>query len=161
MKICVRCKNEFQTSDFGINRATKDGLNRYCKKCNSILAKEDQGRNPERVYATKIKYQINHPEVALFLAARTRARKFGLPFDLEKSDIVIPKVCPYLEVPFDFTPHKGWKFNAPSVDRIVPELGYTKVNIEIVSSLANRMKSNATPEQMIKFAEGILKRNEH
>ncbi len=35
--------------------------------------------------------------------------------------------------------------------------GYTKDNIQVISRLANQMKANADKEQMIKFAEWILK----
>ena len=38
-------------------------------------------------------------------------------------------------------------------DRIIPELGYVEGNLVIVSDLANRIKTNATPEQIIKVGE--------
>ena len=51
---------------------------------------------------------------------------------------------------------------SPSIDRIIPELGYVKGNVQIICMLANRIKSNATPDQVIqvgtyfkKIAEGV------
>jgi len=52
---------------------------------------------------------------------------------------------------------QGRKDTAYSIDRIVPTLGYIKGNIQIISELANRMKSNASVEQLLTFAQGILK----
>jgi hypothetical protein len=37
---------------------------------------------------------------------------------------------------------------AASLDRIVPELGYVKGNIAVISNRANSLKSNATLEEL-------------
>jgi hypothetical protein len=38
--------------------------------------------------------------------------------------------------------------NSPSLDRIVPEKGYVAGNIRVISQRANRIKSNATVEEL-------------
>lgn len=80
--------------------------------------------------------------------AKQRARKFGHAFDLDKSDIVIPDVCPVLGIPLVWG--EGMNDGSPSLDRKVPSLGYTKGNVAVISNLANRIKSNATSEQVLK-----------
>ena len=56
----------------------------------------------------------------------------------------------------------GGSYNSPSIDRIIPDLGYIKGNIHWVSKLANNIMSSATPDQVIqvgtyfkKIAEGV------
>ena len=71
--------------------------------------------------------------------------------------IEYPKVCPVLRIKL------GWKLkgngghdNSPSLDRIDSTKGYVKGNVMIMSTLANRMKSNATIEQLNQFSRYYL-----
>jgi hypothetical protein len=41
------------------------------------------------------------------------------------------------------------------LDKIIPELGYVKGNVRIISTLANTMKSNAIKDQLLTFAKNI------
>lgn len=79
--------------------------------------------------------------------ARYRARIKGLPFNIDKSDVVIPDVCPVLGIPL-FTSHGKHTDNSPSLDRVVPSLGYVKGNVVVISNLANTIKTNATWDQI-------------
>lgn len=87
------------------------------------------GRSKDKVYA-------------MLRAARTRADLEGLPFDIGFEDLVIPSVCPVLGIPMEFgglrSPY------TPSLDRIIPLLGYTKGNVRVISWRANKLKSDAT-----------------
>lgn len=87
--------------------------------------------------------------------AKYRAKKQSLPFNLEKSDIVIPKICPVLGTELSVLGVDPYKFpeSIPSLDKIIPNLGYVKENIQVISLLANRMKSNATPDQLSNFGK--------
>lgn len=78
--------------------------------------------------------------------ALQRAKRFGLPFDLTEDDIEIPEVCPVLGVPLQ----RGHLDYAPSLDRTIPERGYVRGNVIVVSALVNRIKSNATADQILK-----------
>ena len=88
-------------------------------------------------------------EYRLFKGAAHRAKEDQLPFDLDVTDIVIPNVCPLLKIPLLKTNTEGGPFmNSPSLDKIIPKLGYVKGNIQVVSFKANTMKSNATLEEI-------------
>jgi hypothetical protein len=86
----------------------------------------------------------------LFRSARKRAVKKGLEFNIELKDIYIPEKCLILKVPLIC----GTRY-APSVDRVYPDKGYIKGNIAIISTLANSMKANATPKELLIFAKNI------
>ena len=47
------------------------------------------------------------------------------------------------------------KYYSPSLDRIDPNRGYTKDNIIVMSYRANRIKNDATKEEIKKLAEWI------
>ncbi len=102
--------------------------------------------------AKHIERKLNNPALYLLKYARSRAKHDNLDFSIILEDIVIPEVCPYLGTPIQM-------FNrqyAASLDRIDSSRGYTKDNIQVISYLANRMKSNATEEQLLAFAKGVL-----
>lgn len=75
-------------------------------------------------------------------------------------DIQIPDKCPYLgyKIELDREKNKRTRYG-PSVDRIDSSKGYVKGNIEVTSYQANKMKNDATREELIDFAVGILKRH--
>jgi uncharacterized protein (DUF433 family) len=86
--------------------------------------------------------------------AKARAKKHGLPFNITEDDIEIPVFCPALGIKLERGEQgKGHFDNSPSLDKIVPEKGYVKGNVVVVSMLANRLKSNATIEQLRDLAD--------
>jgi hypothetical protein len=83
------------------------------------------------------------PERLMFINIKSRARRAGIPFNLEFEDIVIPAVCPLLGIPL----MRGVGAPAPSspsLDKIIPSLGYVKGTVQVISQKANAMKQNAT-----------------
>lgn len=86
--------------------------------------------------------------------AKVRANKNGLDFTLNPDNLVIPDICPILQIPL-FTGTKGDYSNSPSLDRIDNTKGYVDGNVAIISSLANSMKNCATIEQLQTFAKNI------
>jgi hypothetical protein len=79
--------------------------------------------------------------------ARVRARATGVPFTITKEDLVIPTHCPILGIPL-FKGPRGGGDNSPSLDKIRPELGYVPGNIIVISNRANRLKADASIEEL-------------
>jgi hypothetical protein len=92
------------------------------------------------------------PEYLMWSASRATAKRNGLPHNLELSDIIIPKFCPVLGI--ELKVNKGRpKFDSPSLDKLVPSLGYVKGNVSVMSYRANWLKQNSSIEEITKLAE--------
>lgn len=85
------------------------------------------------------------PEYCMFYDARKRAQALGLPFSIEPEHIVIPASCPVLGIPMQSS---GRRDNRPSLDRIIPSRGYVPSNVRVISFRANRIKSDASADEL-------------
>jgi len=88
-------------------------------------------------------------------AARVRAKRLGVPCDLQPGDIVIPDVCPVLGIRLE-RGRGGWADGSPSMDRITPRAGYVKSNVRVISWRANKLKSNATARELYAIARWMF-----
>lgn len=149
LKKCSRCLRVLPFSDFYGHPQTRD---RKCPFCRSCASKSACSRLKKRKKAD--------PIYRLLISAKGNARNRGHEYAITRADIVIPKHCPYLGIILDLsgegTSGVG-NLSAPSIDRIDSSKGYIPGNIQIISLLANRMKQDATIEQLVTFATNILR----
>jgi hypothetical protein len=110
--------------------------------------------NPDRVKEYGKEHQKSGR--ALLNRARARAWKKGLPFNLVLNDIVVPEFCPVLGIRLVFGDGHSTPAS-PTVDRLKPELGYVRGNIQVMSHRANTIKSNASAEEVEKVAAWMRK----
>lgn len=137
---------------FPKHNKTKTGYYSWCKECTNTKAA--QLRKRKGATEKHRNYLKSNPLKVLLYAAKTRAKKSGLEFDIEESDISVPDTCPILNIPLIKGTGKVTE-NSPSIDRIDSSKGYVKGNIHVISFKANTMKSNASVEDLIKFAKWI------
>jgi hypothetical protein len=108
--------------------------------------------------------KARHPERVMLSSAKDSAKKKGLAFNLDLSDIRIPEVCPVLGIPLKKV-GKGatlseW-YGRPSLDRLDSSQGYVKGNVAVISLRANVLKRNGTAEEhariatWMRFREGL------
>lgn len=140
MKICTSCKQEKPNTSFGKDKQKKDGLRVYCKECMKTKGTSEGARKAQT------KFTENNPESLMCSNAKQRARREGLPFNLRPKDIDIPDICPALGIPLKRA--NVISEGSPTLDKVIPELGYVRGNIVVISNLANRMKSNHTAEHL-------------
>lgn len=123
--------------------ANKEKRDQYAK------AYREANRDKQRAY--------NRSYVALnrrmLKSAQYRAEQEGLPFNLDESDVVVPSHCPVLGIPLQRCRGRGFNPNSPSLDKIVPELGYVKGNVRVISLRANALKKDATPAELRAVAD--------
>lgn len=98
---------------------------------------------------------LNNFEKNLLGAARRNARSKKLEFSIELSDIVIPETCPVFGFRLEKRRDKG--YNQPSLDRIDNTKGYVKGNVWVISYKANRLKNNATLEELRMLVKALEK----
>ncbi len=93
----------------------------------------------------------------LCMRARRRARDRGLEATVRHFDLHWPTHCPVLGMPLDYETKRGERTanldNLPTLDRWDNEKGYTPGNVHVISYRANRIKSNATAEELAAVAE--------
>lgn len=96
----------------------------------------------------------------IMAARKCRAKQSNVPFEvsLEYLISIFTETCPVFGTQLSWTKSKGFntpKDDFPSLDKIVPELGYVEGNVRWISYLANKMKQNANSMQLHKFADWV------
>jgi hypothetical protein len=96
----------------------------------------------------------------LLRVVKGRAKKKGIAFDLDASDILQrfeKGVCERTGLPLDLKSGtiKHRSPFGPSLDQIVPGAGYTKDNVQVVCLLYNLIKSNFEESDVARVLEAM------
>ena len=156
IKRCTGCLTDLTIKETGsdIGNCYASNYKNTIYKCNTCFI----------IFATSKKSKLRKEKTVgspihladLAKGARARARKYDLPFNLKAKDLreIITARCPIFGFKFEINKQNtknNWR-NSPSLDRIVPDKGYVKDNIIIVSLMANSIKNQATPKEIQKVA---------
>lgn len=148
-KLCNKCMRLLTVDKFYRHKTNKDGLFGKCKNCHYRIS-----------YSDTVK-RLDDWRYRLFFYSKTNARKRGVEHTISQSDIILSDTCVYLGVKIDYSVRENDNeiraYNIPSLDRIDSTKGYIPGNIQVISYLANRMKQDATIDQLVSFALGILR----
>ena len=146
MIYCVKCLKYKSENHF--HKSTKN----RCKECISKYARDRMHNDP-------VKYKLK----AMIKGARRRAKLQKVPFDIDGDWLVTQfghlTHCPATGVKFEWTANRVKSKNSPTLDKFIPEKGYVKGNVHVISARANSMKSNASTDTLIMFAQWILKQS--
>jgi hypothetical protein len=155
--------------------------NGSCFECNRIGAKvryERGYRPPEagrraalqkwnvsnKGYIAKQKWAAKNEKnawaVSVVSGAKRRSITRGLPCDIDKDYVasIAPDACPALGIELVYVRGAGpgvLQPDSPSLDRIVPERGYVRGNVVVISMRANIIKHNATAVEIRRVADWL------
>jgi len=124
-----------------------------CNRCGTTIS------YPKRLWCSSecqaLSWRENNRYSCIFSKWSAAARSENIPFTITPDDLAWPIKCPYLNIELDYTPGDK-NDNKASLDKIVPALGYVPGNVQIISLLANKMKSSASLDQIKTFAKNAL-----
>lgn len=165
-----------QCTNCGVQLSEENTLS-YCikrrnYKCSECHREHDRNKKKANYKPEKQKYinarqlkkikendPVRYSAQKMVYGAKQRARKLNLPFDLTVEYLIgiMPERCPVFDEKLLYGGEGcRTKFTA-SIDKIKPELGYIKGNVQIISNLANMMKQNASFKELVKFANWIMR----
>lgn len=134
----------------------------YAKNREEVLAAKN-ARGKELYHAKKgtVKFKVQQ----LFNGAKARSKKYNLPFDLDCKYIQYlwdssDGRCSVSGIPFELAGSNTYQNrNAASLDKIDPELGYTKGNVRLVTWHVNAAILNFGLDNFLTLCETVMKYN--
>jgi len=119
----------------------------------SLEAKKRYEETRKKFHQTKRGHVLNYLN-----KAKLRAKRKNLAFDLDLEHVlsIAPDKCPVFGTEFVWGRYQGEQHRqTPSLDRVVPELGYIKGNVVFISLWANMIKSDATDKELYAVADWL------
>lgn len=128
---CMICREVKPFECFSSHASARWGIDSRCRACRQVLSKEAWAKKKASVV------------VPLYESAKYRAARKGVEFSITIEDIIVPDTCPVFGTPFE---SNSWQ--AASLDRVVPTLGYVPGNVVVISKRANAIKNDASAEEL-------------
>jgi hypothetical protein len=163
---CKKCIQETTDHDKRYERTKKSRKKNpeHFKELNKKWAATFTAKHPDKRAKATAKWKENNWAKQAVSRCKERANRKGIPFGMVASDLLdkttceLPVFCPlfpHIRLDYHHGPDRRvWA----SVDKIVPELGYTKGNVWVMSMAANRWKDNgsnpAERERIVAIMQG-------
>ena len=155
---CRGCGRELPDDRFAYDKMRRTYRRYKCRECSSAEYrrwKESPGYTIRLAKAREDRARLKRENPKLRWssyakpAAKQRAKQRQIPFDLTTEYIfsIVSDRCPLLGIELSYT-NKTSLPNSAALDRIDGALGYVHGNVWVISMLANRIKTNASLEQL-------------
>lgn len=180
MKKCSKCGKIKRVTEFSkrSDLGSKSKLMSACKPCNREKSKRWRTKNPGKHKEGIYRWRKNNPESYRRLTAKYRAenplnlraskmvggakalcKEEGLPFDID-FDFILKKLqagtCECTGLRFSLSEELR-NACSPSIDRVVPNLGYVKGNVRIIVWALNAFKNNFSDKDIYPIAKAFCK----
>jgi hypothetical protein len=136
---CKTCGLDKAADEFALRSDRPPGTRRtICKTCRAAGQKSRYKKYKKESYFL---YKSTR--------ARSRSQSLHIPFDLDAEylESIWTDTCPISEQPLDPNADRESE-SAPELDRLVPELGYTRGNVTFMSRKMNRIKNNVSVQEL-------------
>lgn len=161
-KICSKCKEKKDISEFWKHKRSKDGLYCWCKKCWKEYGKKYYQKNKERISKHSREYRKKHP-VKHWCRTTIRQHKhkgFKVLFNFKD---LIPiakqtKYCSICDIKLKWGYDKGRTNASPTLDRINNGKILTLNNIQIICYKCNATKRDRTMKEFIEYCNKVSKK---
>lgn len=160
MLLCHTCKVEKSVEEFHAKRQAKRGYSYSCKACTAAYKREyykTYKTRQKKLLLERFGSSTEGRLAYLITKSKERAKEAGLEHSIELADLTWPDTCPYLGIQLTHELGKGQLPSNASLDRIDPSKGYVPGNVQVISRMANTMKSSASVDQLLTFARSVIK----
>lgn len=176
-KNCPHCKQTKPISDFSKRSDCKLGLMSWCRPCNRDKVRKYRLNNKQKCYANMLKwrgknkskllaiqkrYRSNNPlnlrSSKMVCEARSKALIKNLKFNIDYKyvhSLCKNGKCAITGIEFKTT--GGKNPYSPSLDRIVPELGYIMGNVRVILWALNAFKNKWSDSEIYPIAKQFCK----
>ncbi len=133
----------------GMKRAYDKDPDKFRERALDYYSANKEEISPKRKTYRQL-YDSANPEKKILATVKSRAKRKGLEFNIDVTDIIIPEFCPILGVKLvkgDGIIHRY----SPSLDRINNSKGYIKGNVAVISQTANSIKKELSLDEIEKL----------
>ena len=162
IRVCLRCSRAYPRAVF-----TRPGklYSDWCQACEGELkeqrARSGRARRREMKLTASAPMKFRRKACALWGAARTRAWRHSVPFELSHVWVLnklLAGVCDVTGLRFHLE-GAGARHNfCPSIERREAAKGYTEENCQLVVWIYNAAKGCGTHQDVVRMAEALMRR---
>lgn len=148
---CTKCHQDKELTEFTPRPNRPIGTYSVCKSCKSeFRSRRYRERRESDPIPQWIVYARNW--------AADRARRQGIPCTITQETVraALGHACVYCGILFNFQRNIQTRKDSPTIDRIIPALGYVPSNIVVCCYRCNQIKNEATPEELRHLADVTL-----
>lgn len=82
----------------------------------------------------------------LYRSSKDRARQHNIPHTISPDDIIVPETCPICNTEMRPAKNGGGSSISPTLDKVIPEIGYVQGNIAVICKRCNSTKGNGSAD---------------